>query len=531
MQTKKAIIIVLLALIITSTLLFSQRQYVYAAVIFTDEYETANFSAWTGTEVLPNSTMLITSTEVYNGSYAAQSSLDNTWGGYAFAHYNFEAETILYHREYVKISVLPPENATVDLFGIMDNLRTAHLGTIAINNDETEGLRWAIEYYDNTVMNNTQYSTAVPIQNNAWYYIEIMVKSGNGDGQVAVWIGEDRAEVDEASPIMNITNIINNDLPIQTIFFGGFISGGFYPAGCAIFSDSVVASTSWTGPRDWTGPTIGSISADNTVAGSSVALTSSITDNSAVDYVIPSWNNTGIWVNQTAIDAGDSSNFVANFVDTWNSTTGTVVSVIFYANDTLNNWGVSAQSDFTLYSYTATLSTTQSEVTEGDTVDVDITVTKNGSPFTDYWVNITKGGVLLTENVTGSFTHQESTAGTQTFAISSLYDNSTDENVMFTTTPLEIVWTPSPTPTPTPTPTPAVTPTPTPAVTPTPTPAVTPTPTPAVTPTPTPAVTPTPTPEPEGLPIEVIVGAVAVVVIILVIAFLLMLRKRNMTRE
>ena len=152
-------------------------------------------------------------------------------------------------------------------------------------------------------------------------------------------------------------------------------------------------------------------------------------------------------------------------------------------------------------------------MTEGDTVTIDIAVTKNGSPFTDYLVNITKGGDLLTENITGSFTHQESAAGTQTFAILSLYDNSTDENVMFTATPLDVVWTPSPTPTPEPTPTPTLEPTPTPAVTPTPT------------------LEPTPTPEPEGLPVEVVIGAVAAVVIIVVIVILLMLRKRNMTSD
>ena len=530
MQTKKAIMLVLLALIVTATLLYSQNQYAHAAVIFADEYETGNFSAWTGIEELPNSTMLITSTDVYNGSYAAQCSLDYEWQAYAYAYYNFGAEPVLYHREYIKISALPPENSTLDLFGIMDDLRTTHLGTIAIDNSENN-LSWDIRYYNNSILNNHQYSTSVPIQINAWYYIEIMVKSGNGDGQVAVWIAEDHAGAEEASPIMNLTNVINNDLPIQTIFFGGYIDHGAFPwpDGCDIFSDSVVASTSWTGPRDWAGPTIGSISADNTVAGSSVTLTSSITDKTAVDYVIPSWNNTGTWVNQTAIDAGSSSSFVANFADTWNDTPGSVVSVVFYANDTLNNWGTSAQSDFTLYSYTAALSTTQTEVTEGDTVTIDIAVTKNGSPFTDYLVNITKGGDLLTENITGSFTHQESAAGTQTFAILSLYDNSTDENVMFTATPLDVVWTPSPTPTPEPTPTPTLEPTPTPAVTPTPTPAVTPTPTPAVTPTPT--LEPTPTPEPEGLPVEVVIGAVAAVVIIVVIVILLMLRKRNMTSD
>lgn len=230
MQTKKAIMIVLLALIVTSTLLFSQRHYVYADTVFTDDYETADYSAWAGTLTLNSSEMLISSTDVYNGSYAAQCSLDDYWETYAFVHYNFSAENVIYHREYVKFSALPPSGTECDLFGIMDYNRTKHLGTVGIDNDGTN-YRWMIEYYNNTVGHNTQYSTAVTVETDTWYYVEVMVKSGNGDGQVAVWVAEDRVDVEEASPTMNLTNIINDDLPMQTIFFGGYISNGFFPSG------------------------------------------------------------------------------------------------------------------------------------------------------------------------------------------------------------------------------------------------------------------------------------------------------------
>jgi hypothetical protein len=528
MQTRKAIVIILLASILASILLFSQNHYVYAATIFADGYETGNFSSWDGTETMNSSFLAADSLNFYNGSYGGKCYLDNTWGAYAFAYYHFPSESILYHREYIKFDTLPPAGSQVDLFGIMDYPRTTHIATVGISNNGTHN-QWMVKYYNNSVSHNTAFSTTVNVTINTWYYVEVMAKTGNGTGQVAAWVAEDRVPTGEASPIINLTNIVNYDLPIQSIFYGGYIYNGSFADGCDIWSDDVLVSNSWNGPVDWESPNIGLISADNTVAGLNVTLSATITDNSAVDFVIPSWNNTGTWVNQTAIDAGDSSSFTADFVDTWNDTPGSVVSVIFYANDTRNNLAASAQYNFNLYLYTAYLSTDQTELTEGDVVDIDINVTKNGSPFTDYMVNITKGGILLAENVTGSFANQESTAGTQTFSISSLYDNSTGENVMFTTTPLEIIWSPSPTPTPTPEPTP--TPTPTPEVTPTPTPEVTPTPTPEVTPTPTPEVTPTPTPEPEGLPVEVVVGAVAAIVIIVVIAILLMLRRRNVTSD
>jgi len=346
MKRTKEITIILLSLFVASTFCFL-LQSVQAAPVFADSYEAGNYSAWTGT-VNTGSQMLITSTGVYDGIYSAHCSLNNAYQTYAYAFYNFSAATIMYHREYVKISDLPTQpGTTVDLFGIMDDPRTTHLATIGIDNNG--GIyRWKIKYYNNTIAENGQYSTAVDIQPDTWYYIEIMVRSGNGTGQVATWIAKDRINVNQALPTMNLTNIINNDVPIETIFFGGYISNGWFPDGSNLYSDDVVASATWTGPRDWTNPTVGSISASNIVAGTDVTLNSTITDTSGVDYVIPSWNNTGTWVNQTAINSGDSLSFQANFAGTWNNTVGSVVSVKFYANDTLNNWGSSSQFDFTL---------------------------------------------------------------------------------------------------------------------------------------------------------------------------------------
>ena len=346
MRKTKEITIALLSLLVAGAFFSLLPQYVHADTVFADDYETGDYSAWAGT-VTATGQMLI-STNAYDGNYSAQCSLNAwTWQDYAFAFYNFSAENILYHREYVKISALPPAGAEVDLFGVMDDPRTSHLGTIAIDNNGTN-YRWMIKYYNNTVADNGQYSTAVDIQVDTWYYVEIMVKSGSGTGQVAVWIAKDRVDVNQASPTMNLTNIINNDLPIGTVFFGGYISNGAFTTGANIFSDDVVASTTWTGPRDWASPAFGSISASNTVAGTDVTLNSAITDNSGVEYVILSWNNTGTWVNQTAINAGNSSSYSANFTGTWNSTAGSVISVKFYASDALNNWGNSSQFDFTL---------------------------------------------------------------------------------------------------------------------------------------------------------------------------------------
>jgi hypothetical protein len=198
---------ILITSILASAILISSTQHVYAASVFEDDFETGDYSHWSGTVNYTGSTMEMSSTDVYTGNYSALCSISSQIGTYAYTHYNFSAESILYHREYIKVSALPPSGVYCDLFGIMDYLRTQHLGTIAIENDGTN-YRWLIEYYNNTVQ-STQYSTAVEIKADTWYYIEVMVKSGNGTGQVAVWIAEDRVDIREDAPTMNLVDRSN----------------------------------------------------------------------------------------------------------------------------------------------------------------------------------------------------------------------------------------------------------------------------------------------------------------------------------
>ena len=250
-----AITVVLLASFIAFALLIQPYQYAYAAVIFETDYETGDYSAWTGISTFNNGEMLITSTEVYDGTYSAQCSLGQMYNSTAYAYYILSAER-LYHREYIKVSDLPPNGTSLNLFGIMDEYLQKHICTITIDNNDSNYL-WKIRYYNNTIEDNVEYYNAVEIKPDTWYYIEIMAKSGNGTGQVAAWIAEDRMNINETSPAINLTNIINNDLPIEAVFFGSIAR---FTGGVDIFSDDVVVSTTWTGPND-AGPTIGSISA------------------------------------------------------------------------------------------------------------------------------------------------------------------------------------------------------------------------------------------------------------------------------
>lgn len=104
-------------------------------------------------------------------------------------------------------------------------------------------------------------------------------------------------------------------------------------------------------PPDTTVPTFGEITANTTFSGETMSLNCIVNDDAAVSSYIYSWNNTGSWVNQTAIAFSVFNNETsanATFTGIWNSTFGNVISVKIYANDTSNNWGSSEVYNFTL---------------------------------------------------------------------------------------------------------------------------------------------------------------------------------------
>jgi hypothetical protein len=443
LKTKASIAIILVISILVSTIIFLPPQGVFAATVFTDDYETGNFSNWSGTEIWSPSSMQITSNTsiVFAGNYSADCALDGTNGTYAFAYTNLTSPlpTTIYHREYIRVSDLPPTGTETDLFGIMDVIGSGHhLGTIGIRSDSSNYL-WRLKYYNGS--DEIAYSSPANIKTNTWYYIEIMVKSGSGTGQVSVWIAEDLTNITQSSPTIDLPNLVNGANPIGAVFFGGYILGTSYLNPTHIYSDNVVVSdSSWIGPRDFTAPAIGAISATSQSIGAPVTLSSLITDNVGIDYIIPSWNNTGTWVNQTAIDAQGSTNYTAILMGNWNNTPGIVVSARFYANDTSNNWAAGNQVNFALSNYGVTLSANQTGLIQEDTVNVTLSVLKNGLPFSNYLANISKDGLLFLNNRTASFTDMDLHAVAHAYNVSSLYDAVTGENVTFSTNTLNVVW-------------------------------------------------------------------------------------------
>jgi len=187
-------------------------------------------------------------------------------------------------------------------------------------------------------------------------------------------------------------------------------------------------------------PNFGYVTGNTTVANAPVTYSCIIGDDVDVSGSIASWNNTGTWTNATW-----TSGSTGTLSGTHNSTIGYVISVIFYANDTSNNWGDSGQYNFTLTSptYLLSFSSTPSFLTQGATVSITVSVTREGVPFTDYILNVTRAGSLWKQNIVdanSTFNDMSTVATSKTYSVLELYDNELSADVGFSVTDLVLYW-------------------------------------------------------------------------------------------
>ena len=194
-------------------------------------------------------------------------------------------------------------------------------------------------------------------------------------------------------------------------------------------------------------PSFGGISANTTVAGSSVQLSCPVNSGTGVSSYIYSWNNTGTWVNQTLTRFSSFINGTAayaTFSGVWNTVAGNTISVIIYANDTSNNWAASSQYDFIITAGAATklvIIAGGSQTLQRNQLSSAITVQrqdKYGNPVTSgstivsltstsrTAVFFSNNGVTKTSSVTiadgsstVSFWFKDTALGTQTLRVSS----------------------------------------------------------------------------------------------------------------
>lgn len=153
------------------------------ATIFSDGFESGDFSAWTGTNV-NSTTVTVQSTIKHHGSYAAQiTGLDNA-GAYGISYTTVAGRpTELYERAYV---MFDNDLAVGTQIGSLLHLETA--GSFRVNLLRQAGGLY--QWVGATPSASYSSATFADLRTDEWYYLELHGKIGDGDGVLEVWVDD-----------------------------------------------------------------------------------------------------------------------------------------------------------------------------------------------------------------------------------------------------------------------------------------------------------------------------------------------------
>jgi DNA-directed RNA polymerase subunit RPC12/RpoP len=213
-----------------------QREYLaqYFTTIFSDGFESGDFSAWTGTTTGGTNTATVVDTWAHHGTYSAKFVMaTGTYNCYAYE--TITAQNLVYTRIYVKITSKSLGTSLFTfLLGVYD---TAGGGVRAFIGVYSDRMNLYLRY------NGANYATSsTTLSLNTVYCLEIMYKRGTTDGEVHVYL--DGSEVNDLAKTG-----LSSDYSANQIRVGSGIAGQSSPAVLTDYVDCVVVADTYIGPE------------------------------------------------------------------------------------------------------------------------------------------------------------------------------------------------------------------------------------------------------------------------------------------
>jgi len=225
MQTKIAFFSVVFVLLV---LLFPV--YVEAQAIFSDGFESGDFSAWTGTTTSGSGTITVVTERAHHGIYSAKSYKPNSLSS-AYVYKTFTAASTIYVRFYLYLSSWTASSGQYDVLFVIRRTGITRFMFMLKEPDRYLYIRYesgGSNYY-------VQSATTFPL--NTWVCIEVEYDKTNGEYRVYM----DGAEVSDLTQTGK--SITDN---ADEVSFGFRAFGGAY--GTAYF-DCVVVADTYIGPE------------------------------------------------------------------------------------------------------------------------------------------------------------------------------------------------------------------------------------------------------------------------------------------
>lgn len=239
----------------------SQREYLtrFFTVLFSDGFESGDFSAWTGTIVTSGNTLEVITGAKYTGSYGAHS-VATAYNDTALCYKTFGSTyTTLYVRIYLYIVQFNFTSGYADsIIQIVNNTGTI-IESFGIYNDAGT-LRPAIRDYSDSSWTYTGSMTT-----GTWYCFEAKTVCASGTGELRLYLdGIDT--VDETG--------INNPYTPNQVNCGQNAGFGGHSGTVEIYYDDVVVADAYIGPISTAVSASGEADITSSGQGSVTALTS-----------------------------------------------------------------------------------------------------------------------------------------------------------------------------------------------------------------------------------------------------------------
>lgn len=194
-----------------------ERNYLtqYFTTLFSDGFESNDFSAWTGTTSGGGSSApAIITNPVHHGTHAA--AFATVANGWTVAYKNFSSTySTAYARSYVQFSATPTSGNRLYIYPILfEGDAAAHILVAALLYNNAGTLNWDLEYRTDSVESNHVYSLAPTITINTWYCVEIRFTGATGSGQVGLYIN--------GNLVASATGLTNDDYLAGRLEIGAY---------------------------------------------------------------------------------------------------------------------------------------------------------------------------------------------------------------------------------------------------------------------------------------------------------------------
>jgi len=222
-------------------IIFAQIPSVSASptIIFSDGFESGNFSAWTGSYAATGLSISVISTSPHHGAYHTRTWASGTPGANAivYCYKTFTGVTTIFVRYYIRFQNTPTSGKTWDLMQIYNTtMDSSHANLWYENNAGT--LRWRMRYRNGGAWYESYYNHVVSV--GQWYCIEMKLV-------VSSTVGEQRFYLNN-SEVITATNLNNTDR-------GSAVNGVTMPyfycddTNFDIYFDCVVVADTYIGPE------------------------------------------------------------------------------------------------------------------------------------------------------------------------------------------------------------------------------------------------------------------------------------------